>query len=57
MQNQANTVQYPPIGVTPKSPWSKVTIDYGAVTWPGEIDLAPDALHDEIEQNGEWILS
>lgn len=105
MQNQANTVQYPPIGVTPKSPWSvvevcvlpryrlhvrfldgvrgvvslerlvfdqqagvfaalrdeqlfsKVTIDYGAVTWPGEIDLAPDALHDEIEQNGEWIWS
>ncbi|MBF0141421.1 MAG: DUF2442 domain-containing protein [Magnetococcales bacterium] len=37
--------------------FSKVTIDYGAVTWPGEIDLAPDALHDEIEQNGEWIVS
>lgn len=105
MQNQAKAIQYPPVGVTPKSPWSvvdvrvlpmfclhvrfldgvagvvdlknlvfneqagvfaalrdeqlflKVYIDYGAVTWPGEIDLAPDAMHDEIEQNGRWVLS
>ncbi|MEO5335229.1 MAG: DUF2442 domain-containing protein [Magnetococcus sp. YQC-5] len=31
-------------------------LEYGAVTWPGEIDLAPDAMHDEIEQNGKWVL-
>lgn len=29
----------------------------GAVTWPGEIDLAPDAMHDEIVANGEWVLT
>jgi hypothetical protein len=29
---------------------------YGAVTWPGELDLAPDAMYDEIRANGEWIL-
>jgi hypothetical protein len=28
----------------------------GAVTWPGEIDLAPDAMHDEIKKNGKWVL-
>jgi hypothetical protein len=28
----------------------------GAVTWPGEIDLAPDAMHQEIKKNGEWLL-
>jgi hypothetical protein len=28
----------------------------GAVTWPGELDLAPDAMYDEIRANGEWVL-
>ena len=29
----------------------------GAVTWPGELDLAPDAMHSEIEQRGgEWVV-
>ncbi len=31
-------------------------LTYGAVTWPGEIDLAPDAMHDEIKRHGVWIL-
>lgn len=31
-------------------------IQYGVVTWPGELDLAPDAMHDEIKAKGEWIL-
>lgn len=27
----------------------------GAVTWPGDLDLAPDAMHLEIKQRGgEW---
>ena len=26
----------------------------GAVTWPGDIDLAPDAMYDEIRANGRW---
>jgi hypothetical protein len=36
--------------------FSQVYIEYGAVTWPGEIDLAPDAMHDEIKTHGEWKI-
>ncbi len=28
----------------------------GFVEWPGEIDLAPDAIHEEILANGTWVL-
>ena len=28
----------------------------GAVTWPGELDLAPDAMHRQIKTNGVWHL-
>ena len=31
-------------------------IECGAVTWPNEIDLAPDAMYDEIKRNGVWTL-
>jgi hypothetical protein len=33
--------------------------DAGVVTWPGEIDLAPDAMHRAIRDHGEygeWIV-
>ena len=36
--------------------FSQTFVLYGAVTWPGELDLAPDAMYDEIKANGEWIL-
>ncbi len=36
--------------------FAKVFVEYGAVTWPGEIDLAPDAMYKEIKQHGKWIL-
>ena len=36
--------------------FNKVFIDHGAVTWPGELDLAPDAMHAAIQQHGEWVL-
>ena len=36
--------------------FNQAYLEYGAVTWPGEIDLAPDAMHDEIKRHGEWIL-
>src|SRR4030095_1211005 len=29
--------------------FADVCLDYGAVTWPGEIDLAPDAMYDAIQ--------
>jgi hypothetical protein len=28
----------------------------GAVTWPGDLDLAPDAMHRAITKNGKWIV-
>lgn len=33
-----------------------VFVEHGAVTWPGEIDLAPDAMYKEIKKNGFWKL-
>src|SRR5450830_288220 len=36
--------------------FKQVFIEGGAVTWPGGIDLAPDAMHDEIEKHGKWVL-
>lgn len=36
--------------------FNQVYLEHGAVTWPGEIDLAPDAMHDEIKRYGRWIL-
>lgn len=35
----------------------QVTVVGGAVTWPGELDLAPDAMHEEIKlRGGEWVV-
>lgn len=36
--------------------FAQAYVELGAVTWPGELDLAPDAMHDEIEKHGVWIL-
>ncbi|MFZ0305512.1 MAG: DUF2442 domain-containing protein [Terracidiphilus sp.] len=36
--------------------FAQVTLDGGVVTWPGDLDLAPDAMHAEIKQRGEWTL-
>ena len=30
----------------------KAYVDHGAVTWPGEIDLAPDAMYREVQGHG-----
>jgi hypothetical protein len=35
----------------------RVGLADGVVTWPGELDLAPDAMHREIKAHGEWVLS
>lgn len=37
--------------------FSRVSIVDGVVTWQGDLDLAPDPMHRQIAQNGEWILS
>jgi acyl-CoA-binding protein len=31
-------------------------IEDGAVVWPGNIDLAPDAMYDSIKSDGIWVL-
>jgi hypothetical protein len=36
--------------------FSRAGLHLGAVAWPGEIDLAPDAMYDEIRANGVWIV-
>jgi hypothetical protein len=36
--------------------FARAVVSLGVVTWPGEIDLAPDAMHDEIRLHGRWIL-
>lgn len=37
--------------------FSRVTLEYGAVIWPGGLDLAPDAMHEAIRLDGEWVLA
>jgi hypothetical protein len=34
--------------------FAKATVCLGVVTWPGEIDLAPDAMYEEIKRHGHW---
>lgn len=36
--------------------FQQVHIDNGAVAWPGNIDLAPDAMYLAIKSYGEWAL-
>jgi hypothetical protein len=36
--------------------FSQARVEGGVVTWPGDIDLAPDAMYREIHRTGEWIL-
>ena len=37
--------------------FAEVDVVLGAVTWPGELDMAPDAMHAEIAAHGVWILN
>jgi hypothetical protein len=38
------------------SRFSQAVVHLGTVEWPGEIDLAPDAMYDEIRAHGIWVL-
>ncbi len=35
----------------------RICVTEGFVSWPDEIDLAPDAMYAAIKRDGEWILS
>lgn len=39
-----------------QSLFQKISIQHGAVTWPGDIDLAPDEMHTQIQKNGFWCI-
>jgi hypothetical protein len=36
--------------------FAEVRVEMGAVTWPGELDLAPDRMHADIIARGECVL-
>lgn len=36
--------------------FAQARVEAGAVTWPGDLDLAPGAMYAEIKSHGEWIL-
>lgn len=35
--------------------FAQARVECGVVTWPGELDLAPDAMYEAIKQQGEWL--
>lgn len=37
--------------------FKQVYLDHGAVAWPGQIDLAPDAMYREIKVKGVLVLT
>ena len=37
--------------------FSEVHCRHGFVEWPGDLDLAPDAMYDAIKSNGRWVLA
>jgi len=43
-------------GLRDPAVFAQASVELGTVTWPGEIDLAPDAMHIEIKKNGKWVL-
>ena len=34
--------------------FAQARIEHGAVTWPGDIDIAPDAMYRAIKTGGSW---
>jgi hypothetical protein len=38
------------------SVFAQARCDDGFVEWPGEIDIAPDAMYDGIKERGVWVL-
>ena len=36
--------------------FNAATVVFGAVTWPGGVDLAPDAMYDAIRGTGRWVV-
>ncbi|MBI2970155.1 MAG: DUF2442 domain-containing protein [Gammaproteobacteria bacterium] len=39
-----------------KKIFAAVYLEHGALTWPGGIDLAPDAMYERIQESGVSVL-
>lgn len=35
--------------------FGRVRLEYGVATWPNGADLAPDAMHEAIRAQGQWV--
>ena len=42
--------------LTDQNLFQQVHVESGAVVWPKELDLAPDAMYKAIKAAGEWVL-
>ena len=60
MVDMSGMVHSPKAGVFARladpSLFAQVALDYGAVAWPGELDLAPDAMYAAIQEHQVWSL-
>mgnify|MGYP003524644373 FL=1 len=36
--------------------FAQVRCEHGYVEWPGDLELAPDAMYAEIRESGRWVL-
>lgn len=36
--------------------FARASVVLGVVTWPGDLDLAPDTMYRQIQANGTWIV-
>ena len=43
-------------GLKDPQAFRQVYVNDGVLTWPGELDLAPAAMHDAIAAHGKWVL-
>ena len=37
--------------------FAQLSVEDGVVSWPGELDLAPDAMYDAIRAHGRWTVT
>lgn len=37
--------------------FNAVHVEHGAVTWPDELDLAPDRMHDELQKSDCYVMN
>ena len=44
-------------GLVDPAKFAQVYVENDAVTWPGELDLAPDAMYGAIREAGRWVLT